>query len=56
MNGSKIAAAFAMIITGVIIADILIHPEGTRAAANGVATILTPTYSALLGGGSVQRG
>lgn len=54
MTGSKIAAAFAMVITGVILADIIIHPDGTRAAANGVATILTPTYSALLGGNNVQ--
>jgi hypothetical protein len=56
MNGSKIAAFFAMVVSGVVIADILIHPEGTKAAANGVSTILTPTYSALLGGANVQRG
>lgn len=49
--GSKIAAAFTLVVVGIIIADVLIHPEGTRQAANGVAGILTPTYSALLGGG-----
>ena len=49
--GSRIAAAFTLIVIGVIVADILIHPEGTKQAANGVASILTPTYSALLGGG-----
>lgn len=47
--GARIASAFALIVTGIIIADILIHPQGTQAAANGVAGILTPTYSALLG-------
>lgn len=47
--GARIAAAFTLIITGVIIADILIHPEGTQAASNGVAGILKPSYNALLG-------
>lgn len=51
MNGSKIAAAFSLVVVGIIIADILIHPTGTQTAANGVSTILTPTYNALLGGG-----
>lgn len=49
--GSKIAGAFTLVVIGIIVADILIHPEGTRQAANGVSAILTPTYSALLGGG-----
>jgi hypothetical protein len=47
--GSKIAAAFSLVVVGVIVADILLHPQGTQAAANGAASILTPTYSALLG-------
>lgn len=47
--GSRIAAAFTLIVVGVIVADILIHPDGTTAAANGVASILKPSYSALLG-------
>lgn len=49
MRGSAIAAAFALVITGVIIADVLTHPAGTAAAANGAATILKPTYNAVLG-------
>lgn len=48
--GSKVAAAFTLVVLGVIVADILTHPSGTTAAANGVASILTPTYGALLGG------
>lgn len=47
--GARLAAAFALVVTGVIVADILIHPQGTQAAANGVAAILTPSYNALLG-------
>lgn len=46
---ARLAAAFALVVTGVIVADILIHPEGTQAAANGIAGILKPTYNALLG-------
>lgn len=49
--GGKIAGAFTLVVIGVIIADILIHPTGTQQAANGISSILTPTYSALLGGG-----
>lgn len=49
--GAKIFGLFTLAIGGVIVADILIHPSGTTAAANGVSKILTPTYSALLGGG-----
>lgn len=47
--GAKLAAAFTLIVTGVIVADILIHPAGTQAATNGIASILTPSYNALLG-------
>lgn len=49
--GAKLAAAFTLVVVGIIVADILIHPEGTKQAANGISSILTPTYSALLGGG-----
>lgn len=47
--GSKIFSAFAAIVTGVIIADIWIHPAGTAAAGSAVAGILKPSYNALLG-------
>lgn len=47
--GAKIAAAFTLIVGGIIVADILIHPQGTQAAGNAFAGILTPSYNALLG-------
>lgn len=47
--GSKIFAGFVLVIYGVIIADVLTHPDGTKVAANGVAGILKPTYNSLLG-------
>lgn len=49
MRGSAIAALAMFVVTGVIIADILIHPQGTAAAANGVATINKGAFNALLG-------
>lgn len=49
--GARIAGIATLVVIGTIVADILIHPEGTKQAANGISSILTPTYSALLGGG-----
>ncbi len=48
--GSRIAAWAMLVVVGVIIADIWTHPGGTKAAGNGLAAVLTPTYTALLGG------
>lgn len=49
MNVTNVFTLAGAVIFGVIIADILIHPVGTQAAANGIATIAKPTYNALLG-------
>lgn len=38
-----------LVVTGIIIADFLIHPAGTKAAANGLVAITKPAESALLG-------
>lgn len=39
----------ALVVTGIIIADIWIHPAGTKAAADGLVAITKPAESALLG-------
>lgn len=49
MDGSKIFGALTLVLFGAIIADVLAHPTGTTAAANGVAAILKPSYNAVLG-------
>jgi len=49
--GSQIFSLAALVVGGIIVADILIHPTGTQAAANGLASLTTPAESALLGGG-----
>lgn len=47
--GSAVLVIAGAIITGVIIADILAHPQGTAAAANGIASVWKPSLNALLG-------
>jgi hypothetical protein len=42
-------ALAGLVVVGIIIADFLIHPAGTQAAANGVVSIEKPTFNALLG-------
>lgn len=49
--GSQIFSLAALVVGGIIVADILIHPTGTMAATNGLAQITTPAESSLLGGG-----
>jgi len=49
MRVTSFASGVGALIFGIIIADILIHPEGTQAASNGIATIAKPSYNALLG-------
>lgn len=46
---SRFWSLAALVVGGIIVADILIHPAGTQAAANGIANIVTPSERALLG-------
>ncbi|MFC8719762.1 hypothetical protein [Kitasatospora sp. NPDC057198] len=49
MRPTTFIGLLGLVVTGIIIADVLIHPEGTRAAANGIVSITKPAESALLG-------
>ena len=44
-------AALTLALVGVIIADLVIHPDGVRAAGAATNQILSTTYGAMLGGG-----
>lgn len=46
---ARIASIAALVVIGVIIADILIHPTGTQAASAGATSIEKPALNALLG-------
>lgn len=48
---ARIFAIGTLVITGIIIADVLIHPAGVKAASAGITSIEQPAFSALLGGG-----
>jgi hypothetical protein len=42
-------ALLGLVVVGVIVADFLIHPEGTKQAAQGLVSIEKPGLNALLG-------
>ncbi len=46
---SKWMSVVVLVIGGIIVADIIIHPTGTRAAAGGISGIENPAFNALLG-------
>lgn len=46
---SKFFSLAALIVGGIIVADILIHPAGTTAASAGVNKLWSTSTSALLG-------
>lgn len=48
---ARIASITALVIVGVIIADVLTHPQGVAAASQGFTGVEKPALSALLGGG-----
>jgi len=39
----------ALVVVGVIVADLVTHPAGTTAAANGINTLAKTSVSGLLG-------
>lgn len=49
MRPTSVLGLLGLGVVGVIIADFLIHPNGTNAAANGIVSIEKPGLNALLG-------
>jgi hypothetical protein len=46
---SRFFSLAALVVGGIIIADILIHPTGTKAASAGITGVTNPAVSGLLG-------
>jgi hypothetical protein len=46
---AKLFSLAALVVGGVIVADIWIHPAGTQAASQGAQGIEKPALNALLG-------
>jgi hypothetical protein len=49
MRPTTFVGLLGLVVTGIMLADVLIHPDGTKAAANGIVAITKPAESALLG-------
>jgi len=49
MRAGSIFGVVTLVILGVIVAGLEIHPKGTTAAANGIVAIEKPGLNALLG-------
>lgn len=49
MRPTSLLGLAGLVVVGVIVADFLIHPTGTTAAANGIVAISKPSFNALLG-------
>lgn len=49
MRPTNLIGLAGLVVVGIIVADFLVHPEGTKAAANGLVAITKPAESALLG-------
>lgn len=49
MRPTSLLSLAGLVVVGIIIADVLIHPTGTKAAAAGLVSIATPAEQALLG-------
>ena len=45
----RIASIASLVVIGVIVADVLIHPAGTAAASQGTVNVEKPALNALLG-------
>lgn len=49
MRGSTLATIALAVVSGIIIADVLIHPQGTLAAGGAANDVLVPSEASLLG-------
>lgn len=49
MRPTSLLGLAGLVVIGIIIADFVIHPSGTTAAANGIVNITKPAEGALLG-------
>ena len=45
----RVASIVSLVVIGVIVADVLIHPAGTNAASQGAVNVEKPALNALLG-------
>lgn len=49
MRPTTLIGLAALVVVGIIAADVLTHPAGTKAAGNAIVSVVKPTEGALLG-------
>jgi hypothetical protein len=49
MRPTSVLGLLGLVVIGVIIADFVIHPAGTKAVGNAIVAIEKPTLNGLLG-------
>ncbi len=49
MSGAKIFGIIGLALTGIIIADLMIHPQGVTAVTNGLNKLQSTTGNQMLG-------
>lgn len=49
MRPTSLLGLAGLVVVGIIIADFVAHPEGTKQAANALVSVTKPAESALLG-------
>lgn len=49
MRPTTLIGLAGLIVVGVIVADLITHPTGTKAAANGINTLARTSVNGLLG-------
>ncbi|MDA8393991.1 MAG: hypothetical protein M0T72_01910 [Candidatus Dormibacteraeota bacterium] len=49
MRPTTVIGLAGLVIVGIIVADFLIHPQGTATAFNGISGLVVPSEQGLLG-------
>jgi hypothetical protein len=55
LRPTSIIGVAGLVVVGLIIADFLLHPQGTATAFNGISGILIPSEQGLLGSTPTYR-
>lgn len=55
-TGSSVFALLTLVVLGVIAADVLSHPKGTRSVLGGLGQFASTSYNAMLGRGTAYKG
>ncbi len=55
MRPTTVVGLAGLVVVGLIVADFLLHPQGTATAFNGVSALVVPSEQGLLGSTPTYR-